>query len=146
MIAQSIISSPSGSVHPPLDTVLIGTSLKVEIEQAVQLGLAVTLHLIHAATRIDQLLNETRPAPVVSKALQANLHAAAQHAALGHKAPTFRDCSRPMCRDAANLIGQPMASEPGATDAELDAIFQRLLPDPAVDAFKAIMFKAIMAA
>jgi hypothetical protein len=139
MIARSIISSPSGSVHPPLDTVLIGTSLKVEIEQAVQLGLAVTLHLIHAATRIDLLLNKTRPIPVVTKALQANLHAAAQHAALGHEAPTFRDCPRPMCLDAANLIGQPMVSEPGATDAELDAIFERLMYDPAMDAIQAIM-------
>ena len=138
MNAQSIISSPPGSVHPPLDAVPTGTLLKVEIEQAVQLGLAVTLHLIRAATRVNLLLNEAKPTPVGSKVLHANLHAAVQHVALGHEAPTFRACSRPMCRDAAIMIAEPMPNEPGATDAELDAIFHRLIPDPAVKAVKAI--------
>jgi hypothetical protein len=138
MIVENV-TSPLESVHFPFDTALMGTSLKEEIEQAVQLGLAVTLHLIRAATRLDLVLNEAKPTPVGTKVLHANLHAAVQHVALGHEAPTFRDCSRPMCRDAANMIAEPMPNEPGATEAELDAIFHRLIPDPVVDAFKAVM-------
>jgi len=59
------------------------------------------------------------------RTVHENLNAAARHAEMGHEAPSFRECSRPMCRDARNLI--PSLVEPGATDAELDAIFDRAL-------------------
>lgn len=119
-------SPPPGSSYPSLAPVLIGTSLKVEIEQAARLSLAMTLYLLNAAAWIDlPLVDKTVPTPIVPRALRANLHAAARHVARGHEAPTFRDCSSSMCRDAANLLPYPMAVEPGATDAELDAIFQR---------------------
>ena len=59
--------------------------------------------------------------------LRANLHAAAQHAALGHQEASFRECSRPSCIDAARLIPQLDEIDPGATDAELDAVLDRVL-------------------
>ena len=121
-------SPPPGSSYSSRAPMLIGTSGKVEIEQAARLSLAMTLHLLNAAARIDlPLVNETGPTPIDSRVLRANLHAAAQHAARGHEAPTFRDCSSLMCRDAANLVPHPVAVEPRATDAELDAIFQRAI-------------------
>lgn len=116
-------SPPLGSSYPSLAPVLMGTLGKVEIEQAARLSLAMTLYLLNAAARIDRPpVNETVPTPIAPRALRANLHAAARHVALGHEAPTFRDCSSFMCRDAANLVPSP-----GATDAELDAIFQRAI-------------------
>lgn len=59
--------------------------------------------------------------------LRANLQAASQHVALGHKARSFRECSRAACQDAAKLIPQLDEVEPGATDAELEAILDRVL-------------------
>lgn len=119
-------SPPLGSSYPSLAPVLLGTSLKVEIEQAARLSLATTLYLFNAAARIDPpLVKEVGPIPIGPKVLRANLQAAAQHAALGHEAPTFRDCSRPTCQDAVNLIPYPVNIGPGATEAELDATSQR---------------------
>jgi uncharacterized protein (DUF58 family) len=122
-------SSPlPGSSYPSLAPVLIGSSGKVEIEQAARLSLAMTLYLLNTAARIDlPLVNKTVPTPIAPRTLRANLHAAARHVALGHEAPTFRDCSSFMCLDAANLVPSPIAVEPEATDAELDAIFQRAI-------------------
>lgn|GEM_PF-2206246 len=62
---------------------------------------------------------------VFFRTVRENLNAAAWHAEMGHEAPSFRECSRPMCRDARNLI--PSLVQPGATDAELHAIFDRVL-------------------
>lgn len=59
--------------------------------------------------------------------LRANLHAAAQHAAMGHEGPSFRGCLRPSCIDAAKLIPQLEELEPAATDAELDEVLDRVL-------------------
>jgi hypothetical protein len=58
--------------------------------------------------------------------VRANLHAAAQHMALGHEGPSFRECSRASCRDAKNLIPSLEGME-GATDAELEAVLDRVL-------------------
>ena len=59
--------------------------------------------------------------------LRANLHAAAQHAALGHEGRSFRACARPSCIDAAKLIPQLEELEAAATDAELDEVLDRVL-------------------
>ena len=59
--------------------------------------------------------------------LRANLHAAAQHAAMGHEGPSFRACARPSCIDAAKLIPQLEELEAAATDAELDEVLDRVL-------------------
>ncbi len=121
-------SPPLGGAYPSLTPVLMGTALKVEIEQAARLNIAMTLCFLNAAARIDQpLVDKIVPIPIAPRALRANLHAAARHVALGHEALTFRECSSLMCRDAANLLPYPMAVEPGATDADLDAIFQRAI-------------------
>lgn len=121
-------SPPLGRSYPSLAPMLIGASSKVKIEQAARLSLAMTLYLLNAAARIDRpLVDETVPTSIAPRTLRANLHAAARHVALGHEAPTFRDCSSFMCMDAANLLPYPMAVEPRATDAELDAIFQRAI-------------------
>jgi hypothetical protein len=45
----------------------------------------------------------------------------------GHKASSFRECSRPSCRNASNLIPYPVVIEPGVTDTDLEAIFQRVV-------------------
>jgi len=58
--------------------------------------------------------------------LLANLYAAARHAALGHAAPSFRECSAPACIEAANLIPELVPAEV-ATDTELDAILGKVL-------------------
>lgn len=68
----------------------------------------------------------TQPSHLDVEVLRANLHAAARHVALGHEGPSFRECSRPACREAANLIPFLEEIEPGATDAELDAILDRV--------------------
>lgn len=62
---------------------------------------------------------------VFFRTVHANLNAAAQHAEMGHEAQSFRECSHSMCQDARKLI--PSLAEPGATDAELNAIFERAL-------------------
>ena len=59
--------------------------------------------------------------------LRANLQAASLHAALGHEGPSFRQCSLSACLDATNLIPCLEHVEAGVTDAELNAIFDRLL-------------------
>ena len=59
--------------------------------------------------------------------LRANLHAAARHAALGHTGLSFRECSGPACREAANLIPELDPAQGAATDAELDAILDEVL-------------------
>ena len=59
--------------------------------------------------------------------LRANLHAAAQHAAMGHEGPSFRGCTRPSCQDAARLIPQLEELEQAPTDAELDMVLDRVL-------------------
>jgi hypothetical protein len=72
--------------------------------------------------------------------LRENLRAASQHAAMGHESPSFRECPHPMCCDAANLISYLPGGEAGANDADLDAVFERVLTaldyglfDPAPD-------------
>lgn len=72
---------------------------------------------------------ETAP-PVLDfkEVVRANLHAAAQHAMLGHKAPSFRECSNLLCRNASNMVPYPVVLEAGVTDADLEEIFQRVVP------------------
>jgi len=67
-----------------------------------------------------------RSDPDFLRTVRENLHAASRHVELGHEARSFRECSRPMCRDARNMIPS-LELEPGATDAELDAILERAL-------------------
>lgn len=59
--------------------------------------------------------------------LRANLHAAARHAVLGHTGPSFRECARPACCEAAILIPELDPVQGAATDAELDAILDEVL-------------------
>ena len=72
---------------------------------------------------------KAEPLPVNFKeVVRANLHAAAQHAMLGHKAPSFRECKHVSCRNASNLVPYPVVVEAGVTDEDLDEIFQRVVP------------------
>jgi hypothetical protein len=71
---------------------------------------------------------ETRPGPDFKDVVRANLHAAAQHAMLGHKAPSFRECPHASCRNASNMVPFPVVLEASVTDADLDEIFQRVVP------------------
>ena len=60
-------------------------------------------------------------------ALRANLHAAARHAALGHTATSFRECSGPACMEAARMLPEIDPNQAAATDAELEAILDEVL-------------------
>jgi hypothetical protein len=71
---------------------------------------------------------ETGPAVDFKEIVRANLEAAAQHAILGHEAPSFRECSRPSCRNASNLIPYPVVVEASVTETDLEEIFQRIVP------------------
>lgn len=71
---------------------------------------------------------ETRPSLDFKEVVRANTRAAAQHTILGHKAPSFRECSHPSCQNASNLIPHPVVMEGGVTDADLEEIFQRIVP------------------
>ena len=64
--------------------------------------------------------------PLFLDTLRANLHAAAQHAALGHKGSSFRDCCGASCIEAANLIPE-LEPKQSATDAELDSVLDQVL-------------------
>ena len=59
--------------------------------------------------------------------VRANLRAAARHVMRSHRGPSFRQCSRPSCRNASDLIPYPVVVEAGVTDAELEALFQRVV-------------------
>lgn len=61
------------------------------------------------------------------KILRANLHAAGQHASMGHEGRNFRECQQAACRDAAMMVPPLEGVEVGATDAELDAVLDRVL-------------------
>lgn len=71
---------------------------------------------------------ETQPGLNFKEVVRANLHAAAQHAILGHKARSFRECPHSSCRNASNLVPYPVVVERGVTDADLEEIFQRAVP------------------
>lgn len=58
--------------------------------------------------------------------LRENLRAASQHVAMAHESESFRDCLHPGCLDAANLIPHLDSMEEGASDGELDRIFDRV--------------------
>ena len=70
---------------------------------------------------------ETQPGPEFKSIIRANLRAASQHVMRGHKALSFRECSRPSCRNASNLIPLPLGVEKGVTDVDLEVIFQRAI-------------------
>ena len=70
---------------------------------------------------------ETGSDSLFLEALRANLHAAARHAALGHKGPSFRECSGPACVEAANMLPELDPTQGAATDAELEAILDEVL-------------------
>jgi hypothetical protein len=77
-------------------------------------------------TKLSLGADEARSDPDFLRTVRENLHAASRHVELGHEARTFRECSRPMCRDARNLIPS-LEIETAATDDELEAIFERAL-------------------
>ncbi len=70
---------------------------------------------------------EARPGPDFRAIVRANLRAAARHVMRNHPGPSFRECSRPACRNASNLIPYPAVVKPDVTDADLEAIFQRVV-------------------
>ena len=73
--------------------------------------------------------------PSVTKAadfftlLQSNLNAAALHAAMGHEGPRFRDCPRPACLDAVQVIPRLEGLELDATDAEMNTILDQVMAE-----------------
>ena len=107
------------SLHRPLDSALIG-SRQEEDRQPV-------LRLVPAPAE-PPARAVSRPGLVFKEVVRANLHAAAQHAILGHKAPSFRECPHASCRNASNLVPYPVVVEAGVTDADLEEIFQRVIP------------------
>lgn len=56
-------------------------------------------------------------------ARRAHLRAAGRHVALGHESPSFRDCSHPLCCDAAGRV--PYLNE-DAEQPVIDLIFDRV--------------------
>lgn len=70
---------------------------------------------------------EARSGPEFKAIVRANLHAAARHVLRNHRGPSFRECSRPSCRNASDLLPYPVVVEEGATDAELEVAFQRVV-------------------
>jgi hypothetical protein len=107
--------SPVASPHGPLDPMLIGAFLEEESAPAARLE-PVQVEPKVAPALAKPAIVETRPGPDFSDILRANLQAAAQHAALGHEGASFRECSRPSCRNASNLIPHPVAAEPESRD------------------------------
>lgn len=71
---------------------------------------------------------ESQPTLDFKQVVRMNLHAAAQHAMLGHRAPSFRECPNPRCRNASDMVPYPVMVKAGVTDADLDEIFQRIVP------------------
>ena len=61
--------------------------------------------------------------------LQSNLNAAALHADMDHEGPRFRDCPRPACLDAVQMIPRLEGLESDATDAEMNRILDRVLAE-----------------
>lgn len=77
---------------------------------------------------------ETAKSPLIKAAdffrlLRSNLDAAGLHAAMGHAGPRFRECDRPACLDAAQMIPRMEEIEPGATDAELGTMLKEVLAE-----------------
>ena|SRR5687767_2484796 len=70
---------------------------------------------------------EAAPDGLLLATLRANLQAAARHTTLGHAGPSFRECARPACIEAARLIPDLDPIQGAATDAELDAILEEVL-------------------
>jgi hypothetical protein len=116
MIAQY----PPSSVAPLLETALI--PLADDLDLGV-VPMVVEIDLLPVAVDLDV---EAGSDDDFVEIVRANLHAAAQHIALGHEGPSFRECSRASCRDAKNLIPALEETE-GATDAELEAVLDRVL-------------------
>jgi len=103
-------------LHRPLDIVLTGALF--EEEEIGPRPFAAPIQKPSAGP-------EPEPGPDFQTIVRANLRAASQHAALGHKAPSFRQCPHVSCKDASNLVPHLVAAELGVTDAELDAILGR---------------------
>jgi hypothetical protein len=114
---------PTAPPHDPLETLLVQRFLE---EAALRTRPAVS-DLVPAVWSEPPLVgNEAKSDPDFLRAVRANLQAASRHIQLGHRVQSFRDCSHPACRDAANLIPS-LEMEKGATEEELDAIFERAL-------------------
>lgn len=106
------------SLHRPLDSALIGSRQEEEHGPAARpVPVPAQAKPLETCSGID-----------LSEIVRANLHAAAQHATLGHAGPSFRECSRPSCRNASNLIPYPVELEPVTTEADLEEIFENVVP------------------
>lgn len=68
-----------------------------------------------------------RPGLDFRAVVRANLRAAARHVLRNHLGPSFRECSRPSCRNASDLVPYPVVVEAGVAEAELEVIFQRVV-------------------
>ena len=112
-------SSLAASLDRPLDLALIGSRQAKDRAPAAHPAPAQAEPPVSAETRSDLDFKEV---------VRANLHAASQHAILGHESPNFRECSRPSCRNASNLIPYPVVLESGVTEADLQEIFQQIVP------------------
>lgn len=99
--------APYSATRPDFGPMMIGSSLDVEFQPAAKVEV-----------RVDREFFAL---------LRANLHAASHHAAMGHEGASFRQCSRAACQDAAKLIPQLEDVDLGATDAEQDALLDRVL-------------------
>jgi hypothetical protein len=115
------IAPSSVSVASPhsFDSMLIGASLEEEAGPVVNPALAAAP--VEPPPAIPQMDLSAHFRAI----LRSNLRAAAQHIALGHEGPTFRQCHHGSCRDGSNLVPHLVATDLGITDAELDALFNR---------------------
>jgi hypothetical protein len=120
-----ISMSFAASLDRPLDSALIGSRLEEERHPAaLPAPIPVPVQVpVHQAEPL-----ETQSGPDFKEIVRANLQAAAQHAMLGHEGPSFRECSRPSCRNASNLIPYPVVVEATVTEADMEEIFQRIVP------------------
>jgi len=119
---MNVETSPSQS-HDPLEALLVQRFLE---EAALRTRPAVSDLVPAVWSELPLLDTETKSDPDFLRTVRANLQAASRHIQLGHRVQSFRDCSHPACRDAANLIPS-LEMEKGATEEELDAIFERAL-------------------
>lgn len=117
---------PVATLHRPLDPALAGS------RQEDKFGPVAHPAPAQAETPVSA---ETQPGPDFKEIVRANLQADSQHATLGHEGPSFRECSRPSCRNASNLIPYPVVVEaPVRVEPEWpdDAGLHRLTPGAAL--------------
>ena len=85
--------------------------------------------LVGASFNVDPAMPSVTKAADFFTLLQSNLNAAALHAAMGHEGPRFRDCPRPACLEAVQLIPRLEGLAPDATDSEMNTVLDQVLAE-----------------